>query len=159
MNGYILNYPIEGFAELIQMGIQGGETVSDSEGYSGEIRFPFYIETITVGGRKKMEVNPQLLKEISKRLGLLYIAEKEGGNVCFVTENEELRDEYKIGFVIEDIYHYTYGRWTVVQEVDEHSTENICIPYPDDQDTFWHYVNLGKEELKRRYGEGKYNIM
>lgn len=155
MDGYILNYPIEGFADLIQMGIQGGETVSDSEGYSGDIRLPFYIETITVEERKKMEANPQLLKEMSKRLGLLYINEKEGGNVCFVTENEELRDEYKIGFVIEDIYHYTYGRWMDMQVADGHRVKNICIPYPQDQGAFWHYVNLGKEGLRNRYAKGE----
>lgn len=89
------------------------------------------------------------VKEIAQKLGLTFVPENDNGNLCFVTNNDELQDAFKLVFTSIDLLDYittvlhapTYRE----QYKEFKQLDFIRIPYPEDADAFWQFVRLGKE--------------
>lgn len=66
-----------------------------------------------------------------------YIHDRNDGNLCFVNNNEELKDEFKLSFDLNDLKFYmkAFG-------------SDVRVKPPLKSKEFWEKVNLGKE-IKR----------
>lgn len=118
--------------------------------------FPLYIypdssvqQTITPTAIRTPNLNPEIVKEIAKRLGIGFVPEKEAaGNVCFIN-SDEVRDDYKTTFAPIDLLDYIYA---VLHSPTYRETYKEFlkidfprVPYPKDSETFWKLVKLGGE--------------
>lgn len=65
------------------------------------------------------------------KLGLTYIDENKEGNLCFVNNNSELRDEFKQNFTRQDVLHYI----NATKQVDGE------IKLPATAEEFWEKVS------------------
>ncbi len=107
-----------------------------------------HTSTSSVQGRTP-NLNPEILKEIAKNLGLGFVPEKEPeGNVCYIN-NPEVRDDYKTTFAPIDLLDYIYAVLhspTYREKYKEFLKIDFPrVPYPKDSDTFWQLVKLGGE--------------
>lgn len=107
-----------------------------------------HTSTISVQGRTP-NLNPEILKEIAKSLGLGFVPEKEPeGNVCYIN-NPEVRDDYKTTFAPIDLLDYIYAVLhspTYREKYKEFLKIDFPrVPYPKDSNTFWQLVKLGSE--------------
>lgn len=75
-------------------------------------------------------MNPDLIKQIEQKLGLLFIYEKSPSNLCFANDNDSLKDEFKTTFNSRDLYHFL--KINTNQQIPESSEE------------FWEIVKRGK---------------
>ena len=97
----------------------------------------------------------EVVSEISKRLGLTFIPEKEAGNLCFAYNSEDLRAEYRQSFFTVDLVDYLYAVLYASKD-GESDLESLPItlqriPYPTDTAVFWECVQLGAE-VRRTFG-------
>ena len=78
--------------------------------------FPLYLYPETNTQQNLLEtpertpnLNPEIIKEIEKSLGLTFVAEKETeGNVCFAN-SDEVRPEFRLTFAPIDVLDYIYA--------------------------------------------------
>ncbi len=91
--------------------------------------------------------NTEIIKEISGKLSLSFLPEKEPeGNVCFIN-SPEVRDDFKTTFASIDLLDYVYAvlhstRYRV-KDKKFLKIDLSGVPYPKDADTFWKLVKLG----------------
>ncbi|MGB4959918.1 MAG: type ISP restriction/modification enzyme, partial [Saprospiraceae bacterium] len=118
--------------------------------------FPLYLysktnsqQTIDQTSVRVPNLNTEIVKQIAEKLGLTFMAEKENGNICFATSNDDLRDEYKQIFTPIDILDYIYAVLhspTYREKYKEFLKIDFPrVPYPKDATTFWKLVKLGGE--------------
>lgn len=97
----------------------------------------------------KPNQNPEIIADISRRLGLTFTNEKETeGNLCFAN-NPDLRDEFKDSFNSTDLFDYIYAMLYAPTYREKYieflKTDSPIVPYPKDASTFWKLVTLGSE--------------
>ncbi len=106
-------------------------------------------DTIDQSNQRIPNLNPEIVSEIAKGLGLTFVPEKENCNVCFANHNDELRDEYKQTFTPIDILDYIYAVLYSPAYREKYKEflklDFPRIPYPKDTETFWKLVKLGGE--------------
>ena len=127
----------------------------DKSGQFGErLTFALYIysetshqQTIHHSPERIPNLNPEIIKQIEKGLGLNFVSEKEDGNLCFVNNNDELRDEFKQTFAPIDLLDYIYSVMHSPSYREKHKEflkiDFSRVPYPEDADKFWELVKLG----------------
>ncbi len=97
---------------------------------------------------KLINLDKSTINGIVQKLGLTFILENANGNLCFATNNDELQDAFKQVFTASDLLDYIYAVLhspTYIKQYKELQKEDfIKIPYPEDTDTFWQFVELGK---------------
>lgn len=79
-------------------------------------------------------IQTSLIKAIELSTGLNFINDPIDGNLCFVNNNEELRDEFKSSFDLSDLKFY----------MKAFESDDKVKP-PLNSKEFWEKVNLGKE--------------
>lgn len=118
--------------------------------------FPLYIYPETNGQQsldssteRKPNLNPKIVKQFAEKIGLTFVPERENGNVCFATNNDELQDEFKTTFAPIDLLDYIYAVLhspTYREKYKEFLKIDFPrVPYPKDATTFWKLVKLGGE--------------
>jgi len=89
----------------------------------------------------------EIIKNIAAGLGLQFVPEKVVGNVCYVNNNEDLRDEFKQVFLPIDLFDYIYAVLYSKSYRKESSYKGKPdfpgIPYPHDSGIFWKLVKIG----------------
>lgn len=84
----------------------------------------------------KVVITLKLITQFEKATGLAFISDNTSeGNVCFAN-NIELRSEFKSTFRKNDIENYLLGL-SQSQNIQE-------LTLPQDADTFWEIVDLGR---------------
>lgn len=118
--------------------------------------FPLYLypeptdqPTFDQPSERTPNLNPEIVKQIEKGLGLTFVPEKEDGNLCFANSNDELRDEFKQTFAPIDLLDYIYAVLHSPSYRDKYKEflkiDFPRVPYPDNVDTFWKLVSLGSQ--------------
>lgn len=74
-----------------------------------------------------------MIERIEKKTGLFFVREIIGANLCLANNNDELRDEFKQCFDLNDLIHY----------MKAFDNEDM-VKAPNDAAEFWYHVNLGK---------------
>lgn len=89
-------------------------------------------------------VNNDAIKIFADHLGLLFLEEKESGNICF-SNSEEVRSEYRQSFKLIDFLDYVYAfmHFTVYKE-------SKIIMISSETTLFWKLVKMGSD-LKGKY--------
>ena len=71
------------------------------------------VVDVTVGKDETAErvfnLSLEIVNQIEQRFGLTFVPEIENGNLCFINNNKELRDEFKQTFTPIDILDYIYA--------------------------------------------------
>ena len=84
----------------------------------------------------------QILKDyLQKVLKLEYLPEDNSGNLCFVYENPELRNEFRIGFSNSDLLKYFKNIATCDKNADIFLVSLHEIMLPRNADIFWQIVS------------------
>ena len=84
----------------------------------------------------------QILKDyLQKVLKLEYLPEENPGNLCFVHENPELRNEFRIGFSNSDLLKYFKNIVVYYKDVDIFLVNPNEIMLPRNADIFWQIVS------------------
>lgn len=133
------------FRSWSRPGMQGGDYIA-----------PLYIypetngqQTINQSTERTPNLNPEILAEIEKSLGLSFVPEKDRGNLCFANNTSELRDDYKQTFAPIDILDYIYAVLHSPSYREKYKEflkiDFPRVPYPKDAATFWQLVKLGGE--------------
>jgi hypothetical protein len=103
--------------------------------------------TLDPSPKRTPNLNPEIIKEIEKRLGLTFTPEPESGNLCFIHNNDELRDEFKQTFAPIDLLDYIYAVLHSPNYREKYKEflkiDFPRVPYPEDADMFWKLVKLG----------------
>jgi hypothetical protein len=93
--------------------------------------------------------NKEIINQISEKLGLTFVPEREEGNVCFAKNNEELRDEFKSVFAPIDLLDYIYAVLHSPAYREKYKEflkiDFPRVPYPTNAAKFWQLVKLGDE--------------
>ncbi|MDD4729437.1 MAG: N-6 DNA methylase, partial [Dysgonamonadaceae bacterium] len=161
MNNYIIGSNL-GLNIVRQSKLKGSEVLISNNITNRDFitnhtyNFPLYIypelsdqPTLDPSPKRTPNFNPELIKEIEKGLGLTFVPEKEGGNLCFINNNDELRDEFKQTFAPIDLLDYIYAVLhspTYREKYKEFLKIDFPrVPYPNDADTFWQLVHLGSQ--------------
>jgi len=76
-----------------------------------------------------------IIREIEQKTGLEFQKESNSGNLCFVNNNEDLRDEFKQKFTEKD-FHYFLNFF-----------ENDEIQIPQNSLDFWDLAEKGSKKL------------
>jgi very-short-patch-repair endonuclease len=92
-------------------------------------------------------LNPEIVNQIAKNLGLGFVPKKEPeGNLCYIN-NPEVRDDFKTTFAPIDLLDYIYAVLhspTYCEKQKEFLKIDFPrVPYPKDANTFWKLVKLG----------------
>ncbi|MCL1667685.1 hypothetical protein M2T82_06380 [Elizabethkingia ursingii] len=83
----------------------------------------------------------QILKDyLQKVLKLEYLPENNSGNLCFVHENPELRNEFRIGFSNSDLLKYFKNIAACDKDADIFLISSHEIMLPRNADVFWQIV-------------------
>ncbi|MCC7400356.1 MAG: hypothetical protein IT214_02630 [Chitinophagaceae bacterium] len=94
-----------------------------------------------------LNLNMEIVNKIARGLGLQFVREKETGNICFVNNNDDLRDEFKQVFLPADLMDYIYAVLCspgFVGKYDKPSKNNFPeIHYPQNTEVFWKLVKIG----------------
>ncbi|MCO5230212.1 MAG: hypothetical protein M9958_03550 [Chitinophagales bacterium] len=131
-----------------------GNLTSTAKKFGSAPLFPLYLypETSAQQGlhteaERVPNLNMEIVEQIAKGLGLLFIPEAETGSVCYATNNSELRNDYKTVFTPLDLLDYIYAVLhspTYREKYKEFLKIDFPrVPYPKDADTFWKLVKLG----------------
>lgn len=119
------------------------------------VLFPLYIyeandQLPAEPGRKRViNLNTEIVKNISEKTGLAFIPEKEiplEGEVCFAN-SQEVRPEFRLTYSPIDILDYIYAILYSPAYREKHhrllETDFFEIPYPADSTAFWQYAKWG----------------
>lgn len=95
------------------------------------------------------DLNPEIVNQIAKNLGLGFVPEKEPeGNLCYIN-NPEVRDDFKTTFAPIDLLDYIYAvlHSPIYREKYKEflKIDFPRVPYPKDSGSFWKLVKLGGE--------------
>jgi len=85
---------------------------------------------------ESVSLNSKIIKSFSDRLGLLFLSEKEAGNVCFAN-SIELRPEFRQNFTAVELLDYVYAF--------AHSSfykKSKKITMTSEADIFWKMVKI-----------------
>ena len=117
--------------------------------------YPLYIypttnseQTSDQPTERTPNLDQRIVNEIAVSLGLDYIPEKETGNLCFINNNDELRDDFKQTFAPIDLLDYIYAVLhspSYVGKLNKLEIDSLRVPYPEDAETFWQLVKLGAQ--------------
>ncbi|MDR2227994.1 MAG: hypothetical protein LBE39_00875 [Flavobacteriaceae bacterium] len=89
-----------------------------------------------------MRAEIQILKNyLQKVLKLEYLPEDNSGNLCFVHENPELRNEFRIGFSNSDLLKYFKNIAIYDKEADIFLVGSLEIMLPRNTDVFWQIIS------------------
>ncbi|MFW0737083.1 type ISP restriction/modification enzyme [Flavobacterium sp. T12S277] len=91
-----------------------------------------------------MALNPETFQFIANGCGLLFIDEKETGNVCFA-DSQELRPEFKQSCTAIDVFDLSYAILHSSLYSQDLKVDELKIPIPQDVVVFWKLVQIGKE--------------
>ncbi|QLC65522.1 hypothetical protein LPB248_04215 [Flavobacterium sp. LPB0248] len=97
----------------------------------------FMLDDVLQKTSDRILLNNEALKLFANRLGLLFLEEKELGNVCFAN-SEEVRPEYRQSFKLIDFLDYIYAFM--------HSdvfVESQKIIITSETDLFWKLAKIG----------------
>lgn len=97
----------------------------------------FTLQDIFEGSVESIMLNNKIVKLFSDRVGLLFLSEKEAGNVCFAN-NTELRPEFRQNFTAVELLDYVYAF--------THSSfykESRKVAITSETDLFWKLVKIG----------------
>ncbi|KUY31273.1 hypothetical protein [Elizabethkingia ursingii] len=84
----------------------------------------------------------QILKNyLQKVLKLEYLPEDNSGNLCFIHENPELRNEFRIGFSNSDLLKYFKNIAIYDKEADIFLVGSHEIMLPRNTDVFWQIIS------------------
>lgn len=94
-------------------------------------------------------LNEEIVQQVSEKMGLTFVPEKEKeGEVCFA-DNPELKPEFRQGFAPIDLLDYIYAVLHSPSYRDKYKEflkiDFPRVPYPEDAATFWKLVALGGE--------------
>jgi len=94
-------------------------------------------------------LDPKIIQQIEKSLGLTFVPEKEAeGNVC-MANNGEVRDDFKTTFAPIDLLDYIYAVLHSPEYREKYKEflkiDFPRVPYPQDAENFWKLVTLGGE--------------
>lgn len=96
-----------------------------------------------------LKLNHEIVTEIEKSVGLVFMAHREPCRVCFAHQNDQLQDAYKQVFYATDLLAYIYAILSTTQHhlkpIELHRPDLPPIPYPTDNLTFWKWVKLGHQ--------------
>lgn len=118
--------------------------------------FPLYLYSQTNGQNDLYDqdlripnLNPEILNQIAKGLGLTFTPEKETeGEVCFA-KSQEVRPEFKQTFAPIDLLDYIYAVLHSPSYREKYKEflkiDFPRVPYPTDVEFFWKLVALGGE--------------
>lgn len=106
------------------------------------INFPLYEYFGKDLFHKKINLDMDLIQEISLRIALEFLPEDPGkGNVCFI-QNPDVRDDFKTFYTPTHVLDYISAILHTKKYTYEKNT--IWIPYPK-ENNFWQYVDQGKK--------------
>ncbi|WP_124020585.1 type ISP restriction/modification enzyme [Flavobacterium tructae] len=91
-----------------------------------------------------MVLNPETVQFIANCCGLLFIDEKETGNVCFA-HGQELRPEFKQSCTAIDVFDLSYAILHSSLYCEDLKISELKIPIPQDAAVFWKLVQIGEE--------------
>lgn len=97
----------------------------------------FGLDVLLQKTSKLIIVNTEVIKLFSSHLGLLFLEEKESGNVCFAN-SQEVRPEYRQSFRLIDFLDYVYA--FIHSSVYKDSQKVILTAATD---LFWKLVKIG----------------
>ena len=84
----------------------------------------------------------QILKDyLQKVLKLEYLPEDNSRNLCFVHENPELRNEFRIGFSNSDLLKYFKNIAIYDKDADIFLVASNEIMLPRNADVFWQIIS------------------
>lgn len=89
-------------------------------------------------------LNPETFQFIANCCGLLFMDEKETGNVCFA-HSPELRPEFKQSFMAIDVFDLSYAILHSSLYSEDLKVGELKIPIPQDVAVFWKLVQIGEE--------------
>lgn len=89
-------------------------------------------------------LNPEIFQFIANCYGLLFMDEKETGNVCFA-HSLELRPEFKQSFTAIDVLDLSYAILHSSLYSEDLKVGKLKIPIPQDVAVFWKLVQIGEE--------------
>lgn len=86
----------------------------------------------------------QILKDYLKKvLKLEYLPESNPGNLCFVYEKPELRNEFRVSFSNSDLLKYFKNIAICAKDTDMFLVSPHEIMLPKNADIFWQIVSSG----------------
>ncbi|WP_291285150.1 type ISP restriction/modification enzyme [Flavobacterium sp.] len=91
-----------------------------------------------------MALNPETFQFIANGYGLLFMDEKETGNVCFA-HSQELRPEFKQSCTAIDVFDLSYAILNSSLYREDLKINELKIPIPQDVVVFWKLVQIGNE--------------
>ena len=123
--------------------------------------YPLYIypttnseQTSDQHTERATNLDQDIVNEIAASLGLEFITDastplsNQVGNLCFINNNDELRDEFKQTFAPIDLLDYIYAVLhspSYVGKLNKSEIDSLRVPYPEDAETFWRLVKLGTQ--------------
>lgn len=126
-----------------------------SEAFTLHNAFPGLSMHVHAGSEWRMQLvkiytfsapDRQTIRPIEDRLSLSFLEDHRPGNVCFASNNEELRDEYKQVFSGLEFCDYVVGQllvWSTDRQIEVDALLQAPIPYPADAGQFWESVRSG----------------
>ena len=109
--------------------------------------------------QKIPSLNLEIVNEIAKGLDLIFVHQNTstssatgGGNLCFINNSDELRDEFKQTFSPIDLLNYIYAVLHSPSYQEKYQEflklDFPRVPYPENTGAFWQLVNLGAQLRK-----------
>lgn len=99
-----------------------------------------YFDFFSLFGKKTeaiFSVNLEIADKIAQSLGLIFLNQKETGNVCFAN-SDEVRPEFRQSFATIDLLDYIFAMMHCSRDLQK-------IPIPLDTMHFWKLVQFGKD--------------
>lgn len=82
-------------------------------------------------------INFEIADKIARSLGLIFLNQKQTGNVCFAN-SDEVRQEFRQSFTTIDLLDYVFA-------MQHYDTDLQKIPIPIDSMHFWKLVQFGRD--------------
>ncbi|MET3026808.1 hypothetical protein ABXT06_09040 [Flavobacterium sp. UW10123] len=89
-----------------------------------------------------IHINSDIVKLSANGLGLLFLEERESGNICFAS-SDELRPEYRQSFKLVDFLDYVYA---FMHSLVYKESQKIIVP--SEKDFFWKLAKIGSDLRK-----------
>jgi len=86
--------------------------------------------------RLNSDLEKELIRKLEQSLGLVFLEEPPGGNLCYSHSNNDLRDEFREFFSAMDFQHFLK------------SFEGRVVEVPEDRSDFWRAVAEGRKLSK-----------
>lgn len=100
-----------------------------------------------------------LLKRVTQDFKLQLMLQKSNGNVCFMEQNEDLRDDFKIVFYVLDVVDYVYALLYSSRCSSLNIIKLSCVDAPKTVTQFWKLVRLGKLIRETLYGTSYVDVV